>query len=192
MYIFYILASCSRVFTELYPQRLSNDEKKGQGEVQTAFAFYVFLIVLTSLIYTIRNIFYASKVKTASYHIFDKSLKNLVHRPMSFFDTTPSGIILNRFTKDAAEMENSLPKMLLEAQDYFSVFLTSFILLTLISPAHGVCLIAFIFYLKYIITSLSKLVTELQRMEKLALSPILSMLNEMTSGYITIQAYNKN
>lgn len=111
---------------------------------------------------------------------------------MSFFDTTPSGIILNRFTKDAAEMENSLPKMLLEAQDYFSVFLTSFILLTLISPAHGVCLIAFIFYLKYIITSLSKLVTELQRMEKLALSPILSMLNEMTSGYITIQAYNKN
>lgn len=111
---------------------------------------------------------------------------------MSFFDTTPSGVILNRFTKDAVEMEGTLPKMLLMAQDYLAVFLTSLVLLTLISPIHGVCLIVFIVYLKNIVARLSKLMTDLQRMGKLALSPILSMLKEMTTGYITIQAYKKS
>ena len=37
-------------------------------------------------------------------------LSNIMRSPMSFFDTTPSGRIINRFSSDVAVVDNNLPQ----------------------------------------------------------------------------------
>ena len=47
--------------------------------------------------------FFASSV------LHNKMLANILRSPMSFFDTTPLGRILNRFSKDVYTVDESIP-----------------------------------------------------------------------------------
>lgn len=41
--------------------------------------------------------------------LHDKMLTNIVRSPMSFFDTTPIGRILNRFSRDICTIDETIP-----------------------------------------------------------------------------------
>jgi ABC-type multidrug transport system fused ATPase/permease subunit len=49
---------------------------------------------------------------TAAGHLHQSMLTNILKSPMSFFDTTPSGRIVNRFSSDVAVVDNNLPQTL--------------------------------------------------------------------------------
>ena len=56
----------------------------------------------------------------ASKLIHTRLLVNILRLPMSFFDTTPSGRILNRFSKDIYTIDEIVPRSV-------SMFLTTFL-----------------------------------------------------------------
>ena len=41
-----------------------------------------------------------------------KMLKNILRSPMAFFETTPTGRILNRFSRDVETIDNTLPQLI--------------------------------------------------------------------------------
>ena len=56
----------------------------------------------------------------ASKLIHTRLLMNILRLPMSFFDTTPSGRILNRFSKDIYTIDEIVPRSV-------SMFITTFL-----------------------------------------------------------------
>jgi ABC-type multidrug transport system fused ATPase/permease subunit len=110
---------------------------------------------------------------------------------MSFFDTTPLGRIVNRFSKDVYSLDESIP------QAFFSFFRTfvavSSILVVIVSttPLFGILIIpiAFIYYFVaryYLATS-----RELKRLDSVTKSPIYAHFSETLNGVSTIRAYGK-
>lgn len=49
---------------------------------------------------------------TAAGNLHSRMLSNVLRAPMMFFDTTPSGRIVNRFSSDVAVVDNTLPATL--------------------------------------------------------------------------------
>ncbi|XP_044005682.1 multidrug resistance-associated protein 1-like [Aphidius gifuensis] len=98
---------------------------------------------------------------------------NILKTPVSFFDTTPLGRILNRLVKDTDIVDNVLPVYIgLWLHLTFMVIIPVFIIYYLI-----LCF--------YISTS-----RQLTRLESITRSPIYSHFSETINGVNTIRAYN--
>ena len=129
---------------------------------------------------------------TISIRLFRKMLRHLLFAPVNmFFDITPSGVILNRFSKDFRTVE-----VLLTANVTSQVFLVTTIILTIALAALNfiwilvivpVIAISLIFcYVLYV-----KGLKEATRIEAITSSPILTHLNESINGVSTIRVYGK-
>ena len=65
----------------------------------------------------------------ASRLIHTRLLVNILRLPMSFFDTTPSGRILNRFSKDIYTIDEIVPRSIsMFLGTFFSVISTIFVI----------------------------------------------------------------
>ena len=69
----------------------------------------------------------AAGSRVASRHLHQRMLVNIMHSPMSFFETTPQGRIMNRFSKDISGVDDMVPRSLTSfLRTFLSVFGTLF------------------------------------------------------------------
>jgi len=80
----------------------------------------------------------------ASKLIHSRLLVNILRLPMSFFDTTPSGRILNRFSKDIYTIDKMIPESLSEFLLTFFAVIDTIIVVTYATPLFMVVIIPLI------------------------------------------------
>jgi ATP-binding cassette, subfamily C (CFTR/MRP), member 4 len=76
---------------------------------------YGFLILAVVAVTLSRGFIFFAVCMRSSKKLHDKSFLSLLHSPMRFFDTNPSGRILNRFSKDMGAVDELLPKAIIDA-----------------------------------------------------------------------------
>ncbi|XP_048236908.1 multidrug resistance-associated protein 1-like isoform X1 [Haliotis rufescens] len=132
----------------------------------------------------------AVKMVRAASRMHAKMLSRVLRSPMSFFDTTPIGRIVNRFSRDVETVDNNLPALFrMWINCVFNVTGTLIVIsystpifLSVIIP------LAILYYLVqrfYIQTS-----RQLKRLESTTRSPIYSHFGETITGASSIRAYN--
>lgn len=151
-----------------------------------AGGFCVFVLMV------LRALALASVSRMAAISIFRKLFWNILRRPMSFFDTTSTGVIINRCTKDINVIDWELP---IYASFFFTGFFTfigSLILASIISPIIVVLMVIGIFALVPSSKKFVKASVELTRIAQITLSPIISITSEFIEGATVIRAYGMN
>ncbi|CAG7836369.1 unnamed protein product [Allacma fusca] len=126
---------------------------------------------------------------SATFHL--KMLYSVLRAPMSFFDTTPTGRILNRFSKDVDVLDNLISFIL---RNWFStltsVLGTFFIIVYNLPILVAVIVPLSVFYYLiqkfYIPTS-----RQVKRLESVTRSPIYSNFSEAINGASTIRAFGQ-
>ncbi|TRY63252.1 hypothetical protein TCAL_05777 [Tigriopus californicus] len=126
----------------------------------------------------------------ASRALHHKLLYHIIRAPMSFFDTTPLGRILNRFSSDLDVADETLPQ---EFTDFLWCFMDisfTLILIAIATPwfiivALGLFVMFCLIILYYIRTS-----RQLKRLESISKSPILSHISETLRGVSSLRAYH--
>ena len=127
----------------------------------------------------------------ASYNIFNKMVWSVLRRPMKFFDTNPSGIILNRFTGDMVEVDDRVPFLL---QLFLSLSLrvvVIFVVASILSPSITILVIVGGILSVYSCVKFLRTTTELKRLNQLSLSPVISIVSELVQGVTTIRNYQQ-
>ena len=83
----------------------------------------------------------------ASRKLHARMLKNILRSPMSFFDTTPLGRVLNRFSKDVYVIDEALPQSARAFLFTFFNVLSSLVVIIVTTPIFVVAIIPLgIFY----------------------------------------------
>ncbi|XP_060795614.1 ATP-binding cassette sub-family C member 3 isoform X2 [Neoarius graeffei] len=119
-------------------------------------------------------------------------LDNKFHTPQSFFDTTPIGRIINRFSKDIYVIDEVLPSTILMFLGTFFTSLSTVIVIISSTPIFAVVIgplaIMYFFVQRfYVATS-----RQLKRLESVSRSPIYSNFSETITGTSVIRAYGLN
>ncbi|KAM9984129.1 hypothetical protein ACTFIZ_003833 [Dictyostelium cf. discoideum] len=118
-------------------------------------------------------------------------LKSVTYASCRFFDTNPSGRILNRFSKDTSDIDVHMLDILTEVLICFSELIIGLISIVFIIPIMVIPLIILsISY--YILQRLYRpSARELNRWESITVSPIFSLLQECYNGLLTIKTYKQ-
>ncbi|GME91444.1 unnamed protein product [Ambrosiozyma monospora] len=111
--------------------------------------------------------------------------------PMSFFETTPMGRVMNRFSQDISKVDGPLPRVF---SSVFSMCVkAAFTLMIIVSnmPFFLVFMIllsvVYFYYQKYYIVSCR----DLKRIASITKSPIFAHIQESLNGVDTIKAYGQ-
>ncbi|XP_078145366.1 ATP-binding cassette sub-family C member 12 [Centroberyx gerrardi] len=127
----------------------------------------------------------------ASSKLHDTMFKKIIASPMSFFDTTPTGRIVNRFSKDQDEVDSVLPPNM----DAFFQFclLSTYTIITIsaIFPPLLVAVAVMGAVFTLILFVFQRSIRQMKRMENISRSPCISLTTCTLQGLSTIHAYNK-
>ena len=150
---------------------------------------YVYIFLCNTVTTYFRSvILYAYSVKAAR-NLHEKLLSRVMRLPMTFFDTTPSGRVLNRFGRDTLSNDTEIAAIIIQTLGCVFAIITTFVLISVASPwflvAVPVIAIIYVYLQRFYIPS----GRELQRIESISLSPIYSNFAETVNGIPIIRAF---
>uniref|UniRef100_A0A8C5WWI1 ABC-type glutathione-S-conjugate transporter n=1 Tax=Laticauda laticaudata TaxID=8630 RepID=A0A8C5WWI1_LATLA len=125
----------------------------------------------------------------ASRVMHEQLLSNILRVPMSFFDSTPTGRIVNRFAKDIFTVDETIPISLRSWMNCFFMILSTLVIICIATPYFAIItlLLGILYYFIlqfYVATS-----RQLRRLDSVTRSPIYSHFGETVSGLSVIRAF---
>ncbi|KPI93322.1 putative multidrug resistance-associated protein lethal(2)03659 [Papilio xuthus] len=145
------------------------------------------LVLVTILITNFRAIPFVQLCMNASKWLHDTMFSTMLRGIMRFFDTSSSGRILNRFTKDIGAVDEILPRTLLDVLQIYGTLIIILILnaialyWTLVPSA--VLLVLFLFFVRIY----TKAAQGVKRLESVTKSPVFGMVTSSLNGIATIR-----
>uniref|UniRef100_A0A3Q2W9P5 ABC-type glutathione-S-conjugate transporter n=1 Tax=Haplochromis burtoni TaxID=8153 RepID=A0A3Q2W9P5_HAPBU len=125
----------------------------------------------------------------ASRILHSKLLNNILRVPMVFFDTTPTGRVVNRFAKDIFTIDEAIPNSFRSWLLCFLGVLGTLFVICLATPFFAIVIIplaVIYFFVQRIYVATSR---QLRRLDSVSRSPIYSHFGETVSGLSVIRAY---
>ena len=125
----------------------------------------------------------------ASINIHNKLFASIIQAPMSFFDFSPIGILLNRLSRDVGFVDETLPQT---AIDIITIFVNigGIIVLAIILDLNNLFASIGLFAMAFLLRSLcARTITRLKQIEGVTRSPIFTHLSTTLSGLATIRAF---
>ncbi|XP_067888123.1 ATP-binding cassette sub-family C member 9-like [Heterodontus francisci] len=127
----------------------------------------------------------------ASKYLFTNMLQNITTLPLRFFETTPVGRILNRFSSDFKIIDDQIPSNLERLMWHIMMCFSAILINIIVTPFFilpVIPLLAVYYFLQMYFRSSSR---ELQRLDSITKSPVFAHFSETLGGLATIRAYRR-
>ncbi|KAI0214568.1 Multidrug resistance-associated protein 1 [Lamellibrachia satsuma] len=172
----------------------SRDNVTGERDVRderTNLSIYAALGTVQVFSILIESLAVAHGCVCASRVLHDAMLRRCLRAPMSFFDTTPTGRILNRFSKDLQLIDSKMPIQLRQWLFALAPLLATFVVISYSTPAFlSVVIPVTVIYIVVQRLYISA-VRQLKRIDSVRKSPLYSHFDESVAGIVSIRAYRQ-
>uniref|UniRef100_A0A8C0T2V2 Multidrug resistance-associated protein 1 n=2 Tax=Canis lupus familiaris TaxID=9615 RepID=A0A8C0T2V2_CANLF len=191
----YVINSVAYIGSNLWLSAWTNDSKAFNGTNYPAsqrdmrIGVYGVLGLAQGVFVLMANLLSAHGSTHASNILHRQLLNNILQAPMSFFDTTPTGRIVNRFAGDISTVDDTLPQSLRSWILCFLGIISTLVMICTATPVFIIVIIPLsIIYVSiqifYVATS-----RQLKRLDSVTRSPIYSHFSETVSGLSVIRAF---
>ncbi|XP_049667224.1 ATP-binding cassette sub-family C member 2 isoform X3 [Accipiter gentilis] len=141
------------------------------------------LFLLFATILSARGAMRASRV------MHQQLLSNILRVPMSFFDTTPTGRIVNRFAKDIFTIDETIPMSFRSWLSCFMAIISTLLMISLATPFFALVIIPLSIFYYFVLRFYVSTSRQLRRLDSVTRSPIYSHFGETVSGLSVIRAF---
>ncbi|KAL5284866.1 ABCC4.2 family protein [Megaselia abdita] len=153
---------------------------------------YIFtaITVLTVAVTLSRSFLFFSVAMKSSTTLHNSMFKGITHASMYFFNTNPTGRILNRFSKDMGQVDEILPAVMMDVAQIFLALFGIVVVVAMVNPLFLIptFILAVIFY--FLRAFYLKTSRDVKRIEGVTRSPIYSHLGASLNGLATIRSFN--
>jgi len=157
---------------------ISNDEN--MSKIMIYIYIYTGIVLGIFVIGISRSLVFYKTCMTCSQRLHDMMFSALIRTGMRFFDTNPSGRILNRFSKDIGTIDELLPKACLDAGQIIMLMFGSLIVTCIVNPIFlvPIVFISIIFYwIRKVYLKTSK---NIKRLEGMCMSVFLHLIYSLS------------
>jgi ATP-binding cassette subfamily C (CFTR/MRP) protein 1 len=128
----------------------------------------------------------------AAIKLHQSMLVHILKSPMSFFDTTPLGRILNRFSKDIDIVDNAIPLTMRMVLNQLLNVLGTLVAIIFAMPIFILVVIPVAIFYYFLQKFFVATARQLKRMEAISRSPIFTHFSETITGSSTIRAFDRS
>uniref|UniRef100_A0A8C3V1K3 ABC-type glutathione-S-conjugate transporter n=1 Tax=Catharus ustulatus TaxID=91951 RepID=A0A8C3V1K3_CATUS len=170
-----------RYLNQTYPTHLRDLRIGVYGALGVAQGESVFLLFATML--SVWGSMQASRI------MHQQLLSNILRVPMSFFDTTPIGRIVNRFAKDIFTVDETIPMSFRSWLSCFMGIISTLVVICLATPFFAIVIVPLGIFYYFVLRFYISTSRQLRRLDSVTRSPIYSHFGETVSGLSVIRAY---
>lgn len=180
VYFGFILSASNSLATASWISYWTGDAAYDKHSQAFYLGIYFMFAVSLGLFTFLRAYFLASFGVQASETLHKNLLNSILRAPQSFFDTTPLGRIISRFSKDLYQID-------LELVDFFDMFLflslnvvVSLGTILFVTPWFGIAIIPLGFIYFRILNYFRAVARETKRLDSITRSPVYSSFSEVS------------
>lgn len=177
------------LFTNVWLSFWSTERFKSRND-----GFYIGIYVLITIMFVLCaiwqfcTIIYMTNRSSTLLNI--KAVDNIMHAPMAFFDTTPMGRIINRFTKDTDVLDNEIAEQARLCCFGFGNMCGIVIMCCIFLPWFAIAVPILALYVTCCFNFYQSTAREVKRLEGVKRSLVFSTFDEVLQGMETIKLYS--
>jgi len=157
--------------------------------VEFYLAIYVGWTIAQSFGEFVSSLYFALKGIAGAQVLHSSMFRSLLRAPMQFYNQTPLGRIINRLTKDQADIDRNLSRMIsLAVRGVLQLFGTM-IIIGIVTPYILVMFAPVLYLFWYAQRYFQCTAREIKRLDSVTRSPIYAQFNQCLDGTSSIRAY---
>ena len=156
---------------------------------------YILIYLIWNFGQTLLTLFYSmymafAGIKAAS-KIHKDAISRVIMAPISFFDTTPLGRIINRFSKDQDSLDSLLFASMQMLFTNLGNTISTLAFMLYAAPIFGIALVPLLILYYFVQQFYRSTSRELKRIDSITRSPLYANFTETMQGLSTIRAYSE-
>ncbi|XP_005190478.1 probable multidrug resistance-associated protein lethal(2)03659 [Musca domestica] len=167
-------------------------EVEARAEIQTdPVDIYIFSAINVAIVIVamLRSFMFFNLASKSSTRLHNDMFVSVTRTSMYFFNTNPSGRILNRFSKDMGQVDEILPQVMMDVIQIFLALLGIVIVLAIVNPWYILATVIMFVIFYFLRSFYLKTSRDVKRLEAITRSPIYTHLGASLNGLATIRAF---
>ncbi|XP_067295978.1 ATP-binding cassette sub-family C member 12 [Pseudorasbora parva] len=152
---------------------------------------YGIVVIAMALLSIAKGYTFTKVTLRASSKLHDTMFKRILGSPMRFFDTTPTGRLVNRFSKDQDEVDAVLPFNMENFLQFCLIVTFTILIICVVFPYLLIAVVVLGVIFATILYVFQRSIRQMKRMENVSRSPWISLTTSTIQGLSTIHAYDK-